>query len=70
MLRSINWSNIIAWLPLLLEILVNMCIRIVCYPGCDVINFEINLIFPIKPFFDMTEDSRQNIKYNENEKII
>ena len=28
-----------------------MCIVIVCEPGCDVRNFEINLIFLIKPFF-------------------
>ena len=27
---SINWPNIIAWLILVLEILVNMCIPIVC----------------------------------------
>ena len=26
MLYSINWPNFIAWLPLLLEILSNMCI--------------------------------------------
>ena len=30
MLYSINWPNFIAWLPLLLEILDNMCIAIVC----------------------------------------
>ena len=30
MLSSINWPNFIGWLPLLLEILVNMCIAIVC----------------------------------------
>ena len=30
MLNSISWSNFIAWLPLLLEIMVNMCITIVC----------------------------------------
>ena len=30
MLYSINWPNFIAWLPLLLEILGNMCIVIVC----------------------------------------
>ena len=30
MLYSIKWSNFIAWLPLLLEILANMCIAIVC----------------------------------------
>ena len=27
-----------------------MCIAIVCFPGCDVIIFEINFIFLIKPF--------------------
>ena len=30
MLYSINCPNLIAWLPLLLEILCNMCIAIVC----------------------------------------
>ena len=35
----------------LCEILGNMCIAIVCKPGCDVMNFEVNLIFLIKPFF-------------------
>ena len=39
------------WLPLLCEILGNMFIVIVCWPGWDVINFEINLVFLIKPFF-------------------
>ena len=29
-LYSFNWPNFIAWLPLLLEILVNMCIAIAC----------------------------------------
>ena len=29
----------------------NMCIAIVCKPGCDVMSFEANLIFLIKPFF-------------------
>ena len=51
MLRSINWPNFIAKLPLLLEILGNICIAIVCYPGCDVMDFEINFIFLIEPFF-------------------
>ena len=27
-----------------------MSIAIVCYPGCDVMDFEINLIFLIEPF--------------------
>ena len=28
-----------------------MCIAIFCKPGCDVMNFEVNLIFLINPFF-------------------
>ena len=30
MLHSIDWPNVIAWLSSLTEILVNMCIAIVC----------------------------------------
>ena len=48
---TLNWPNFIALLLLLFEILVNMCFAIVCYPGFDVIDFEINLTFLIKPFF-------------------
>ena len=47
MLYFINWSNFIVWLLLLLEIFGNMCMVIVCFPGCDVMNFEINLILLI-----------------------
>ena len=42
LLYSINWPNFTAWLILLREILCNICITIVCYPGCDVMNIEIN----------------------------
>ena len=56
------------WLFLILEILGNMRIAIVCIPGCDVINFEINLVFLIKPFFYMTKKLKQKFKYLENEK--
>ena len=58
MLHSINWPNFIVWWSLLLEILGNMCIAIICFPGCDVINSKINLIFLIKPFLYMTKKSR------------
>ena len=68
MLYAINWPNLIAWLPLLLEILVNMCIAIICQPSCDVINFEINLTFLIKPFSYMTRKSREKFTYLESEK--
>ena len=51
LLYSINWPNFIVWLLLLCEILGNMSIAIVFKPGWDVMNFENNLIFLIKPFF-------------------
>ena len=66
MLQSINLPNFIVWLSLLLEVLGNMCIKIVCEPGYDVIKFGINLIFLIKPFRYMTKKSRQKLKYLEN----
>ena len=28
-----------------------MCIAIVCKPGCVVMDFEVNFIFLIKPFY-------------------
>ena len=51
LLYDINWPNFTVWLPLLCEIFGNMCIGIICKPGCDVMNFEVNLIFLVKPFF-------------------
>ena len=70
MLYSINWSNFIVELPFVLEILTNICIAIVCEPGCDVINLEINLVFLIKPFFYMTKKSKQKLKYIVNKKEV
>ena len=51
MLYSINWPNFIVWLPLLLVILGSICIAIVYYSGCDIMDFEINIMFLIEPFF-------------------
>ena len=52
---------------ILYEKLGNMCIAVVCFPGCNVINFEVNLILLIKPFVYMTKKARQNFKYqNKN----
>ena len=45
-----------------------MSFAIVCFPGCDVINYEINLMFQIKPFLYVIEKSIQKFKYLENEK--
>ena len=67
-LHAINWPNFIVWLSLLLKILGNICIEIVCYLACDVIKYQISLIFLTKPFRYMTKNSRQNLKYLENEK--
>ena len=46
-LYSLNWPSFIVWWPLLHETLGNMCFAIVCFSGCDVINFEVNFIFLI-----------------------
>ena len=67
-LYSINWPTFIPWLPLLLQILGNMSIAIVCYPGCDVMAFEINLTFLIESFFLHDQKVWQKLKYLENEK--
>ena len=68
MLYSTNWSNFIVWMPLFLEIMDNICVVIICQPGCDVIKFQINIIFLIKLFCCMTKNSRQKLKHHENEK--
>ena len=68
MLYSINWPHVIVWLPLLLEILGNMCIATVWKPGCDVINFEINLFFSNQAHSYMTKNLSQKFKYLQNEK--
>ena len=46
-----NWPLFTVWLSLLREILGNMCIAIVCWPACEVMNFEVNGIFLVKPLF-------------------
>ena len=43
-------------------------ILIIRFPGCDVMNFEINLSFPIKLFSCMTKKPEQEFKYLQNEK--
>ena len=57
---------VIIWLSLPREILGNMCIAFLT--RLLHVNFEINLIFLIKPFFYKTWKSRKKLKYLENEK--
>ena len=64
----INRPKILVRLPLLLEMLGNMCIAFTCFTGCGILNVEINLAFIIKPHFCLTKKLRQKFKYLENEK--
>ena len=68
LLYSINWPNFIVWLPWLCEILGNMCIAIACKPCYDVMNFEVNFIFLIKPIFIHDQKVVAKLKYFENRK--
>ena len=61
MLYSIIRPNFTVSLSLFLEILDNMCTAIVCFPHCDVINFEINLIFLTKQFSTWTKTPDKNL---------
>ena len=45
-----------------------MYIVIVCYPVCDIINFETCFSFLIKSFSYMTKNSEQKLKYLQNKK--
>ena len=63
MLDSINWPNSIVLLSLILEILINMCMTMVCEPSCDVMNFETN-----QAAFRHKQKARQKLKYLENQK--
>ena len=68
LLYSINWPNFIVWLPLLCEILGNMCIAIVCKPGWTSWIFKSTLSFWSSRFSYMTKKSWQKPKCLENEK--
>ena len=60
MLCSINWPNIVVWLPLLLGIFGNMCVVITCFPVFHVTDFEINLAFVSSRFPTWSKNSGQN----------
>ena len=61
MLNSIHWPNLIPWLPLLLEIVVNMCVAIVSFPGCDVIDFDEYLSFLSSRFSTWLKSKDKNL---------
>ena len=61
-------SKFHVWLPLLLKILRNMCIVIVCFPRCDVTNFQINLILTLSNQALFLYDQKVKKKHFENKK--
>ena len=63
-----NWPKSISWLPVILEILGNMCIVIICCQVCEVLNFENNFNLLIKLFLYITKKSKQKSKYLKNKK--
>ena len=69
-LYFIDWPNFIAWLPLHVDILGNICIVTIFYLFCDVITFKINLSFFIKLFSTKPKSQAKNIReiYQEKEK--
>ena len=62
----INSPDFIFWLPLLFEILCNMCIVIVSYPACDAIN--LNWAFSSSRFLIWPKILEQNFMYFQSEK--
>ena len=60
----------LVWLLLLRQILGNMCIVIVCWLGCDAINFPTNHIFLIKPFFLLDQKFKTKVSISWERKEI
>ena len=46
-----------------------ICIAIVRKPDCEVMNFEVNLIFLTEPFFLLDQKFGTKLKYLQNEVI-
>ena len=67
-LLPIDWPNFIVWLPLLCEILDNMCITIVCKLDCAPWILRLTLSFQSSRFSYMAKKSLQKRKYLDNEK--
>ena len=64
LLTNFNYSNFIVWLLFLPEILGHICIVIICFSVCDVINSEIKLSYQVfRP-----KKSEQIFKHLHNEK--
>ena len=69
-LHSIKWPKFIICLSFLVEILGSMCIVIICYSGCQVINFEVNLIFPVIHLFTRPKTQDKNLKILKTKRVF
>ena len=58
-----NWPNFIVWLTIIFKIIRNMCIVIVCEPGCDVINLKLTSSFQLIcfPLWPKSQNKNLNI---------
>ena len=65
MLYPVIWTNFTIWLVLTIEKLGKVTIVIICIPICDVIDFEINISFLVKPFFTWPKKSGQLLIWNK-----
>ena len=68
LLYSINWPNFVVWFSFLQ--FWTICVLQFCFPGCHIINLEINLIFLIRSFFCMTKTWCLKIKYLEDKRAF
>ena len=70
MFYSINRPNFFVWLPLLLEILDNICIGITCLLVCDALNFEIDLNFFYQTVFPQTKKvGKKLLRFRERKEL-
>ena len=69
MVYSINWPNFIVWLPSLLEILGNIRIAILRFPGFDVFFFFNQVIFlhgqKVKTKFWISWERKEVLRWNK-----
>ena len=65
-----NWPKFIVWLPLLLEILGNMCVAVTFCPACDILKFEISHSFLIKPFSTKLKCQDKNVNISRTKRVF
>ena len=67
LLYPITWPNFIVWLPLLREVLGNMCVIIVFKQAVTSQILKLTWSFELSHFFYIVKKSTQKLKYLKNE---